>query len=104
MTLEQATCDDCGNDELSLTNREMVMEEGEMRYHGKCPECGATGVAVVDEDGTTAEGCVNFEDASWYDEEEQSDDEQEDGTEESEEEQDDPDPDVSEEVESIVDV
>jgi len=75
--LEQAECDDCDDDDIRAFDRDYEMTpDDDSDVHitrtVRCANCKAEGKIIVDYDGTTAKGCVSFENASWN---EESDDE-----------------------------
>lgn len=74
-TIEQGKCTACehSNDNYSVEERtyhphDNDKEEGEptgITREVTCDNCGATATVNVDKDGTTVEGAITLEDASW---------------------------------------
>lgn len=62
---EHSACSDCGS-HISVDNREMSVEDDELQFDVSCEsaDCSASGTIVIDSDGTSSTGDVDYHFAS----------------------------------------
>lgn len=60
---EHSACSECGS-HVSVDEREMSVDDDELRFEVSCESCDATGTIVIDSDGTSTQGSVDYHFAS----------------------------------------
>jgi len=74
--IRQGTCTNCdeSEDNLTVTDKDMDVEEGTLKYITRC-SCGETGAVVLDDSGIASVENIHHDDASWNQDDSDEDDE-----------------------------
>lgn len=71
--IRQATCTNCdeNEDNHTVTDKDMDVDEGTLKYITRC-SCGETGHVMLDGEGIASTENVHHDDASWNEDSDES--------------------------------